>query len=582
MATPVITNIDNVNHTYQADGQQYSINPATGRYALTSSLSQPAPSTVSSASIQPANQVTIPPSPAADPLASMYQTQQQISQSADMDETNAKNDYKSLLASISGLQDQDANRSSDQINAENEQGIPGIAKNINDLEATARQTKLAYDMTPYSLQGQGRGISTGILRGQEAVKQRQVAIDNLVANSDLEAARGNLTLAQTLADRAVAAKYDPIEKKLQNQKEMLQSYQYLLTGAQQKAATAKTNLINLQLKQLEDKKAQEDGINNVRLAIAKNGGDPSIIKNATTVGEALDMAGKSLTEHGYQYVKNDDGSAVIFDSKTGTFKTLGGIKPTGTGGGGSVNSQYSGIISTILGSGKFTKDQSAAITRAIQSGEDPATVIKNNAKNIMGQTEGNKVTNFEVARDTMNDISSALSQYYAAGGKTSLLTGNYESVLAKLGTVNDPKLRSLATQIAAGLQIYRNAVSGTAYSVQEGAQIQAIFPGIDNSKGLNDAIIQGRKAAFDSVIDNSYRAVLGKGYDQLKSTSSNTSKGTLDDRSFVAKAVQAQSLPYDTIVNNTPKGQIPVVDNKTGQVGYLPIEEYNSVSYTKM
>ena len=40
-STPKITNVDNVNKTYMSDGQQYSIDPSTGRYSLSSSIKQP-------------------------------------------------------------------------------------------------------------------------------------------------------------------------------------------------------------------------------------------------------------------------------------------------------------------------------------------------------------------------------------------------------------------------------------------------------------------------------------------------------------------------------------------------------------
>lgn len=44
----------------------------------------------------------------------------------------------------------------------------------------------------------------------------------------------------------------------------------------------------------------------------------------------------------------------------------------------------------------------------------------------------------------------------------------------------------------------------------------AIFPGIDNTKGLNDAIIGARLKSFDDLIDTTYRNTLGASYDQLK------------------------------------------------------------------
>lgn len=177
---------------------------------------------------------------------------------------------------------------------------------------------------------------------------------------------------------------------------------------------------------------------------------------------------------------------------------------------------YSAILNTILGSGKFTKDQAKAVKNSVLNGEDPFTVIKNQAKNIAGATEGRQIANYEIAKQQLQDVESLLGSYYANGGKTSLLKGKYEKVVNKLGEVKDPKLVEIATQISSALQIYRNAVSGTAYSVQEGKDIESIFPGINKSEGLNKAILRGRMAAFDSSIDGSYKAILGNGYEALK------------------------------------------------------------------
>lgn len=220
------------------------------------------------------------------------------------------------------------------------------------------------------------------------------------------------------------------------------------------------------------------------------------------------------------HTQNPDGSTqVVFkDPKTGGV----GVVQTVGGGGGTqapLNPEYAGIIGTILGSGKFTASQANAITKAINSGDDPFTVVKNNAKNIMGQTEATTVTKFEAAKGAMQDLDTAMKAFYEAGGSTSIISGNLEKTINKLGEVNDPKLVDLATQIQAQLQIYRNAVSGTAYSVQEGADIATIFPGINKSQGLNQAIIGGRMKAFDSTIDSVYKATLGSGYDKLKNAS---------------------------------------------------------------
>ena len=60
------------------------------------------------------------------------------------------------------------------------------------------------------------------------------------------------------------------------------------------------------------------------------------------------------------------------------------------------------------------------------------------------------------------------------------------------------------------------------------------------------------------------------------------SKGTLSDKAFVEKALTANKLSYASVTGNVPQGQIPVLDNATGQPGYIPVSEYTSNKYTKL
>lgn len=243
---------------------------------------------------------------------------------------------------------------------------------------------------------------------------------------------------------------------------------------------------------------------------------------------------------------------------------------------------YTGALNVILGSGKFTKDQKASLITAVNNGEDPFAVIKNQAKTILGQAGETKLTSYEVAKGQLEKVEESLNAYYAAGGNTNLLNGKYEDVINRLGEVEDPKLVEIATEIAASLQIYRNAVSGTAYSVQEGEDIAKIFPGINKSEGLNKAILAGRMRAFDSTIDDTYRAALGSTYDALKQVDQAGVKADMSDKDFVESSLNAVGASYDEVLKAVPAGQVAVVDNKTGQVGYIEQGEFDSKKYTKL
>ncbi len=72
--------------------------------------------------------------------------------------------------------------------------------------------------------------------------------------------------------------------------------------------------------------------------------------------------------------------------------------------------------------------------------------------------------------------------------------------------------------------------------MQEGKDIESIFPGITKNEPLNNSIIKGRIKSMDSTIDGAYHSTLGNAYDKMKSggsSSQKTLKG-LDGNTFDA------------------------------------------------
>lgn len=291
----------------------------------------------------------------------------------------------------------------------------------------------------------------------------------------------------------------------------------------------------------------------------------------------LDMK-KVQEQKALQYVSGTENqSAGVFDPNTGAFTSYGeGGQGGGSGSPVSGSNPYSSVIPTILGSGTFTKQQASAITNAIKNGDDPFTVIKNQAKNIMGQTEATKLTSYEAADNAMQDVEKSFNNYYQAGGDTGIISGNWEDVLQKAGQVKDPAKRALATEVAISLQAYRNAISGTAYSNQEGQQIQNVFPGINKSEGLNKAIIAGRLKADGSIIDGIYKTALGENtYDNLKAISQSE---TAPKQSPTSKFDSvADSIDVDTKTGSAtlPRSVWKGVEDKDGLLDYVKSLGYN-------
>lgn len=285
MATPVISNIDNVNHTYESDGQKYALNTATNRFQLASTLSQPAPAIVSNASIQPANQIAIPQTNVSQ-FTPLPVTQQQTDvNNATTSNTQAEQGYNQANSDLQMLSSQLANKGTDTLALEQQQGIPQISQNVLDLQDLANQKALEANLTPYSLQGQGRGITTGILRGQEAVKQRQLQVEGIFANAQLQAAQGKLQLAQSQVDRAINLKYEPILAKIDVQKQILDNNKFLLSRADQKLADAKSIQLDQQKLETQNKMKDEQTMQEILLK-AQQGNAPANLISSVAKGIA--------------------------------------------------------------------------------------------------------------------------------------------------------------------------------------------------------------------------------------------------------------------------------------------------------
>lgn len=451
-------------------------------------------------------------------------------------ETKASDLTSRLMSLNESLVGESAYRTSE----ENKAGLPGLMKTRTELSSRLNTLKNEALQIPLQLQQEaiGRGITAGGLQPLQTAALRNNAIQALSISSLLEASKGNIELANDMVDRAVKQKYDPIKEEITAKKANLELILDDPETSRQDKNRAQAQKDKLDERDRAIKKAEDTfkEISTIATTASSYGADSRTLQkimDAKSAAEAMMYASQAgFARDPFEKAKFE---ADLAQSKAQTALINANIRkvneeirqsgiPTTITTPGANN--FSGALGVILGSTKFTKDQKAAVINAINNGSDPVAVIKNQAKDIMGQTEATKVSNYEIARDQLTDIQSALQAYYAAGGKTNILSGKWEGVVNKLGTVNDPKLVDLTVQIQSALQIYRNAVSGTAYSVQEGQDIASIFPGINNTQGLNMARLDGRLKAFESTIDGAYRSALGDSYNEIKGAESEVLSGS--------------------------------------------------------
>jgi hypothetical protein len=402
-------------------------------------------------------------------------------------ETKKTSAMRDIYDSIFGNEETPKSQADEWLRMEKEAGIKQKQQQVNDLNAQLGEITARAQADQLRVTGQGRGIPEVIIGGQQSQIAKEAAIQALPIQAQLAAAQGNLEYAQNRLETLFKLKTADADRQYNYNKDL------------------REKAWNLAL--YEDKKNIEE---------SQRTDDRKYDMFKTSQGDIKDIAMKILDKDPQTAAKlMSYSSNLSLDniSNKDISKDISTIMSGYKGDDPSVNltPDQRLIANTILSSGKFTADQSKQMLEAIGSGMNLSSTVKNLARrDMMSGTTATKVESQETALSALDNLDGLLKEYYANGGKTNIFIGNMEKVVGKLGTINDPKLRSIATDIEAAVQTYRNAISGTAYSNQEGQAIASIFPGIDKTEGLNASILESRRKGISNLIDGQYERVLGK------------------------------------------------------------------------
>ncbi len=256
------------------------------------------PATISSANMsattpinytQPATNNT-----AANALGAL-QTQYQQSLNAPLGPQDQK--MSDLMQQIQDLNNQEAGRSSYQLQQNTAAGVDSAQATVNSLESQQRQILNAHNAAQLATQ-QGQGVTTAVDARQRAEETRQYAIQALSVSSLIDAAKGDLANAQLKANQAVAAKFDPIEAQIKAGMANLQLIQNNpKTTEEEKARAAAQQAVLDQYKaQVAQAKQIQSDIMDIAMKAAANGATAvqlQQIQNATTAQQALQVAAQA-------------------------------------------------------------------------------------------------------------------------------------------------------------------------------------------------------------------------------------------------------------------------------------------------
>lgn len=249
--------------------------------------------------------------------------------------TQEETKVQSLSERLQSLNEELTGQSAFKAGQEVSQDVMGKQKTVNDL--TAQIKTLQNEAAAIPLQQAGVNVTSAMLGAKQRELLMQNSIKALGLAAFLEAARGNLALANDLVDRAVAAKFDPIKEKIAA---LTANYNLIIASP---SATLADKKRAQQLKDIETAKAAEvkkqetetENIYKIGLKAAENNADSLTlqrIQKAATAAEALEIAAEAGALKGKQdtSIVEVGGRKLLVDNQTGkTIKDLGSASEIG-------------------------------------------------------------------------------------------------------------------------------------------------------------------------------------------------------------------------------------------------------------
>lgn len=297
---------------------------------------------------------------------------------------NGTTDTQNTLTTLSSLEKSLGLKTADTQTAEQNAGVNTEQANLDKYnqqlnDITSNLTGLANESKAIPLKIQNNNANTGAtdagVAPQTASMLRENAIKALTQSSLADVITSNiknssirLDSARRKAQQAIDLKYQPIENEIAQLKEQLDlNKKYITDPAEKKLADAQSIALNERTRKIAEAKATEQGIQNIKLEVAKNGFDPSIVGDAKTIDEAITKAGTALSTPSTDVVKLDNGNTILIDKRTG--KTIRNIGGSSQGSNTTIPTQVVRTVQTGTGTTPVTG-------YTLQSGDDPYNVAK--------------------------------------------------------------------------------------------------------------------------------------------------------------------------------------------------------------
>jgi hypothetical protein len=204
-----------------------------------------------------------------------------------------------LMSSILETVGKITGRKTAQIDAEAKAGLPGLNTQLTDVNNQIQALQKEAAAIPLQIQENfaGRGATAAGVAPIQTGLLRQNAIKALGLSAIAQTLQGNISLAQSQADKAVEAEFAPEEAKLTYLSKALEMNTQLLSREDQKRAAVMQAKLTERQNIIDQAKSDRQAVFTLVMEAAKVGVDSktlSLIQNARTPEEALILAGPAL------------------------------------------------------------------------------------------------------------------------------------------------------------------------------------------------------------------------------------------------------------------------------------------------
>jgi len=285
----------------QTEEQRLATFQAAGTQPVaTSPAPTPQSSTLSATNIG-TPQLKFPPTqedvPPAFPQPSIDEQAASFAEASAPAQTGAEGFQSDLQTRFAKLSTKLFGEAGAQAEAEKEQGIQQKTQAVADIQAQINQ--LQNESQSAQITASQSGETQRFASGQVARIQRQTAIQALTLNSFLYAAQGNLAVAQDMADKAVAAEFDPIQKEIDFVREFMQINESNLAREDKKRAERLNLQLNERQRLLDEQMSTKTDIQNIGMLAAQYGADAKTLKaiqESDKPADAMIAAGRYLQD----------------------------------------------------------------------------------------------------------------------------------------------------------------------------------------------------------------------------------------------------------------------------------------------